>query len=34
MSNEHKDEIKRILNIEIYESVCKCFTKRISKLVN
>jgi Leucine-rich repeat (LRR) protein len=33
-SNEHKDEIKRILNIEMDESVCKCFTGRISRLVN
>jgi hypothetical protein len=32
--NEHKDEIKRLLNIEMDESVCKCFTGRISRLVN
>jgi hypothetical protein len=32
--NEHKDEIKNILNIEMNESVCKCFTGRISRLVN
>jgi Leucine-rich repeat (LRR) protein len=32
--NEHKDEIKRVLNIEIDESVCKCFTGRISRLIN
>ena len=32
--NEHKDEIKRVLNIEMDESVCKCFTGRISRLVN
>jgi Leucine-rich repeat (LRR) protein len=33
-NNEHKDEIKRILNIEMHESVCKCFTGRISRLIN
>jgi hypothetical protein len=33
-SNAHKDEIKRVLNIEMDESVCKCFTGRISRLVN
>jgi hypothetical protein len=32
--NTHKDEIKRVLNIEMDESVCKCFTGRISRLVN
>ena len=32
--NEHKDEIKRVLNIEMNDSVCKCFTGRISRLVN
>jgi len=32
--NEHKDEIKSILNVEMNESVCKCFTGRISRLVN
>jgi Leucine-rich repeat (LRR) protein len=32
--NEHKDEIKRILNIEMHESICKCFTERISRLIN
>jgi Leucine-rich repeat (LRR) protein len=32
--NEHKDEIKRILNLEMHESICKCFTGRISRLVN
>jgi Leucine-rich repeat (LRR) protein len=32
--NEHKDEIKRILNVEIHESICKCFTGRISRLIN
>jgi Leucine-rich repeat (LRR) protein len=32
--NEHKDEIKRILNLEMHESVCKCFTERISRLIN
>jgi hypothetical protein len=32
--NKDKDEIKRILNTEMSESVCKCFTGRISRLVN
>jgi hypothetical protein len=32
--NEHKDEIKNILNIEMNKSVCKCFTGRILRLVN
>jgi len=32
--NEHKDEIKRVLNIEMDDSICKCFTGRISRLVN
>jgi hypothetical protein len=32
--NKDKDEIKRILNIEMNESICKCFTGRISRLVN
>jgi Leucine-rich repeat (LRR) protein len=33
-NNEHKDEIKKILNVEMHESVCKCFTGRISRLIN
>ena len=32
--NEHKDEIKKVLNIEMDDSICKCFTGRISRLVN
>ena len=32
--NEHKDEIKRVLNTEMTESVCKCFTGRMSRLIN
>jgi hypothetical protein len=32
--NEHKDEIKKILNSEMHESICKCFTGRISRLIN
>jgi hypothetical protein len=32
--NEHKDEIKKILNTEMHESECKCFTGRISRLIN
>jgi len=30
----HKDEIKKILNIEIKDGLCMCFTGRISRLVN
>ena len=32
--NEHKDEIKRVLNTEMIDSVCKCFTGRMSRLIN
>jgi Leucine-rich repeat (LRR) protein len=34
--SEHKeqDEIKRILNEEMKDSICKCFTGRLSRLVN
>jgi hypothetical protein len=32
--HEHKDEILNILNIEMQESECKCFTGRMSRLVN
>jgi hypothetical protein len=31
---ETKDEIKKILNIETLDSECKCFTGRITRLVN
>jgi hypothetical protein len=31
---ETKDEIKKILNIEILDSECKCFSGRITRLVN
>jgi len=30
----HKDEIKKILNSEIKDGLCKCFTGRLSRLVN
>jgi Leucine-rich repeat (LRR) protein len=33
-ANCHKDEIKSILNNEILDSECKCFTGRLSRLVN
>jgi hypothetical protein len=33
-ANDHKDEIKSILNNEILDSECKCFTGRLSRLVN
>ena len=32
--HEHKDEIKHIMNTEISDGLCKCFTGRISRLVN
>jgi hypothetical protein len=32
--NEHKDEIKHVLNAEMIDSVCKCFTGRMSRLIN
>ncbi len=32
--NEHKDEIKCILNTEMLDFVCKCFTGHMSRLVN
>jgi hypothetical protein len=31
---KNKDEIKRILNIEMIDAECKCFTGRLSRLVN
>ena len=34
MKNEYKNEIFKILGIEVQESDCKCFTGRISRLVN
>ena len=33
-SNANSDEIKKVLNIEMSDSVCKCFTGRMSRLVN
>jgi len=30
----NNDEIKKILNIEMVDSKCKCFTGRLSRLVN
>jgi hypothetical protein len=32
--SEHKDEIIKILNIEMLDSECKCFTGRLTRLVN
>jgi hypothetical protein len=34
--SEHKEssEIKKILNTEMKDSMCKCFTGRLSRLVN
>ena len=32
--NDHKEEIKKVLNVEMHESLCKCFTGRMSRLIN
>ena len=32
--NEHSSKIKAILNIEMHDSICKCFTGRMSRLIN
>ncbi len=32
--NENKKEIKSVLNCEMTDSVCKCFTGRMSRLIN
>jgi len=32
--NEHRNEIKAILNIEISDAECKCFTGRLTRLLN
>ena len=32
--NAHSDEIFDVMNIEMNDSLCKCFTGRISRLVN
>ena len=32
--HQYKDEIKHIMNTEISDGLCKCFTGRISRLVN
>ena len=34
IKNENSDEIFQIMNIEMNDSLCKCFTGRISRLVN
>ena len=34
LKNENRDEIFKIMNIEMNDSLCKCFTGRISRLVN
>ena len=33
-NENHKDEIKKILNNDMKDSLCKCFTGRISRLLN
>jgi hypothetical protein len=33
-SHDHANEIKLILNDEMNDSICKCFTGRLSRLVN
>jgi len=32
--NENKEELYKIMNVEISEANCKCFTGRISRLIN
>jgi len=32
--NEHKDEIFKILDQELQDSLCKCYTGRMSRLIN
>jgi len=32
--NANKEEIKNVLNAEMSDSVCKCFTGRMSRLIN
>ena len=34
LKNENRDEIFQIMNIEMQDSLCKCFTGRIGRLVN
>jgi hypothetical protein len=34
MEHEKCNEIKKILNIEMKDSICKCFTGRLSRLIN
>ena len=34
INNKDKEEIFKILNIEIQDSECKCFTGRLSRLIN
>jgi hypothetical protein len=32
--NEHADEILKIMNIELDDSLCKCYTGRMSRIIN
>jgi hypothetical protein len=32
--NEHADEILKIMNIELDDSLCKCYTERMSRIIN
>ena len=32
--NEHTDEILKIMNIELSDSLCKCYTGRMSRIIN
>jgi len=34
LKNEHKDELLSILQTEINDILCKCFTGRMSRLIN
>ena len=34
IKHKERDEIKKILNVEMQDSMCKCFTGRLSRLIN
>ena len=34
ISNDHSSEIKKVLDTEMTDSICKCFTGRVSRLIN
>ena len=34
LKNQHKEELLKILDVEMQDSLCKCFTGRMSRLIN